>query len=88
MNKKITFGAEFRRLRKKHGKTLREVSSHVGVTVSHLSDIENGKKRLSHHKLGVKMLQSLGLLEIDEVLALDIALAEYTQYMMGKWWRG
>lgn len=43
----LTFGSKLRLLRKKHGKTLLDVSREIGISVSFLSDVERGRTRPS-----------------------------------------
>lgn len=59
-------GDEVRRLRERKGMTLRQLAAMVGLSAPFLSDVEHGRRRLSHldamaKALGVKVIHFLDI---------------------------
>ena len=59
-NKLPTYGEFVREKRHGAGKTLREVSKNIGVSVSYLSDVERGKKGPLKPDRDIKLAKYLG----------------------------
>jgi transcriptional regulator with XRE-family HTH domain len=67
MNKKLTLdfvstrinGKEFRKQRHAAGKTLRDISSLCGISISYLCDIELGR-RIAKNEVARKLVEALG----------------------------
>ncbi|MBN2260570.1 MAG: helix-turn-helix transcriptional regulator [Clostridiales bacterium] len=60
----MDIGARIRKIRKLKKMTLKEVASKVGISISHLSEIENGRNCISLSKL----------IDLSEVLSFNPAL--------------
>jgi transcriptional regulator with XRE-family HTH domain len=54
------FGANLRRIRRKHGFTQEELAYRVGMDVSYLSELENGRKEPCLRKMK-EISQGLGI---------------------------
>ena len=63
----VDFGTRLRQLRKKKGWTQRYMSTHIGLDLSYISDMENGKKAVC-----LPTLQDLSLafgISISQILS-------------------
>lgn len=83
----MSFGKIFREHRQKNGITLKAVAEAAGVTVSFISDVENGHRRVSKHRIVEKM--ALALFESgDPYVNSMIALAweDFEEHNHRRWY--
>lgn len=73
---KTEFGSYLRYLRYKKGLTVREVSSIVNISPSHLSNLENGKRNPPNDDILLNLSSGLDLSHSEQTQLFDLAANE------------
>lgn len=63
----ILLGQQFKKLRKRVGKTIEEVADAIGVQVALIAQFENNGKKISAYRLN-KLMQVFGFKTIEETI--------------------
>lgn len=83
----MSFGKIFREHRQNNDITLKTVAEAAGVTVSFISDVENGHRRVSKHRIVKKMALALfasGDPYVNSMIAL--AWEDFEEHNRRRWY--